>query len=157
MFIKGQLIESIAGGTYKGVVYDRSLRIKPQSNGYEIPVLDDSYPVEPISRLAQIGGNYEFLLMVTNIARNGVRPQSYYEPNAGHGYIIETDWYPPLNPEQHFHLHSPRLYHNAGGFAIVQDTIGQLLLAPEVFDRHMIQRGGVIELGMLQLTLLAIR
>lgn len=133
MFMKGLLVENIPGASFKGVVYDRSLRLRHDS-GLEFAILDDSYPVQPISQHIDIGQSYEFVVMATIGT-----PTRYFQrrpspellkPNA-YGLVVSPDWRAPLNPQHHYRYFTPRLYHNAGGFILVETHFGNILFGPD--------------------------
>ncbi len=133
MYIKGRLIENNAGARYKGIVYDRSLRIH-ESNGFELSIFDDSYPIEPISRHCQIGNHYEFVVMVmigTATTVYDVPPNHDVDENTFSGIVVDPNWFPPEDPDAHFQYFNPRLYHNAGGFRLVKTKFGHILFGPD--------------------------
>jgi hypothetical protein len=157
MFIKGRLIENNAGAKYRGLIYDRSLRIVNKS-GFDIAIFDDSYPLEPISRHCLIGQEYEFVVMVmigTQTTIYDSAPAHNGDSSDLTGTLVDPNWFPPDDPELHFHYFSPRLYHNAGGFRMVKTDFGHVLFGPD--EIHEAARSGsYVEWAHTRLELLAI-
>lgn len=157
MFIRGTLVENRPGATYKGVVYDRSLRLVLDS-GIEVHILDDSYPSLPISTNVQLGGYYEFLVMAAVGTSTTCSPTALHQPLHNWGIILDLHWQPPPNPANYYRWHGPRLYHNAGGFVQVETSIGHLYFGPDEIWRHPTVRSGwYVYWQQTRLELLAIR
>lgn len=159
MFVRGMLTENLPGATFNGVVYDRSLRIVHET-GLILQVMDDCYPAPPISEHLQIGASYDFLLMfsIGTSTRYTITP-----PSSGAvetiAQIENPDWRPPLNPQHHYQHFSPRLYHNAGGFVLVNATWGSILFGPDdvvASKRGAVEVGGYVRWSYARLELLAI-
>lgn len=158
MFIKGRLVENNAGARYRGLIYDRSLRIMDK-NGFDISIFDDSYPLEPISRHCSIGNEYEFVVMVMIGTPTTVYSAPPAETNTDalylSGILVDPNWFPPEDPDLHYHHFSPRLYHNAGGFRMVKTNFGHVLFGPdEIYDAA--PPGAYVEWDPTRLELLAI-
>jgi hypothetical protein len=159
--MKGLLVENTSGATIRGTVYDRSLRLVHES-GYEFAILDDSYPVLPISRHIQTGQTYEFIVMAaigTHTLYFPKRPPVAYLKPLTYGIIASPDWRAPLNPHHHYRYYNPRLYHNAGGFVLVETQYGNILFGPDDISAgpgEGIQNGAYVCWQELRLELLAI-
>lgn len=162
MFMRGTLIENVPGATFKGIVYDRSLRLLHDS-GLEFAILDDSYPIQPISQHIQTGRNYEFIVMAgigTLTQYFPRRPSSSQLKPFTYGTIVSPDWRAPLNPSHHYRHFNPRLYHNAGGFILVETHYGSLLFGPDDIQPGkagpFLEVGGYVCWAEIRLELLAI-
>ncbi len=141
MFIKGIVVENRPGATYRGKVYDRSLRIAHDS-GVEISILDDSYPSLPISDEVQPGQVYEFLVMAAVGTPTTCSPAELPYNGNEYGIIAQLSWHPPADPGLFFRWYGPRLYHNAGAFVLVETPIGHVLFGPDEICCHPTVRTG---------------
>lgn len=120
LLVRGRLLENMPGSTVNGIIYDRNLKIMLNS-GRVLSVFDDNYPYVPLSTGLVVDKWYKFLLSISIGT-----PTQYHQAvpplldSEQVGMIVDCQWLPPLNPEQYYHHFGPRLYHNAGGFFVVQ-------------------------------------
>ena len=162
MYLRGLLVANVPGGSYQGIIYDRSLRLQLEG-GLELDIIDDSYPAPPISQHLPTGHLCELLVMATLGTATTYSPQSPGTPHHGTlkcGIIEQLAWFPPHNPSRHYRHFSPRLYHNGGGFTLVRCKMGHVLFGPDDIcpaNGEYLQPKGYVQWQRIRLELLAIR
>jgi hypothetical protein len=130
LFIRGTVLENIQGNVINNVVYDRQLRIVLQT-GRVLDVFDDNYPYQPLSTHVHPHETHEFIIGLSTGT-----PTQYHSaaPARNHphvGRIADLEWVPPTNPERYYRHYGPRLYHNGGGFMVIQTAEFPVLVGPD--------------------------
>lgn len=133
LFTRATVLENRAGNKINNVVYDRQLRLQ-LSNGQIVEVFDDNYPYQPLSTHVKPTEVYDFVIGLTT-GTAALFHRTY--PTQTHqqlGIIRDLQWVPPTNPESYYRWYGPRLYHNGGGFVVVQTEYFAVLLGPDDVD-----------------------
>lgn len=130
LLIQGKVLHNTPATTIQGRVMDRIVQIE-LANRHVIELFDDNYPFAPLTD-ALVAGQGCSVLIGMQIGTRSVHARHgtpVYQTTRG--IMVEAPWFPPPNSAHYFRQAGPRLYHNAGGFAVVETYIGSILFGPD--------------------------
>lgn len=155
LFVRATVLENLQGTIINNIVYDRQLRLM-LNTGRQIEVFDDNYPYQPLSTTLRTRERYDFILGLSTGTATQFHRSAPPRNHGHHGRILHLQWVPPANPERYYRLYGPRLYHNGGGFLVIQTEEFPLLVGPDDIDPTAALNSTFITWQMFRYELLAI-
>lgn len=130
LMIQGRVLANTPATSISGRIMDRIIEIE-LADRHIIELFDDNYPFAPLTEDLAVGVACTVLVGVQIGTRSTHARHGTPVYGTMHGVLVVPHWVPPHDPAHHFRHAGPRLYHNAGGFAIVEAHIGLLLFGPD--------------------------
>lgn len=137
LLVQGKVISNQPNTHMNGRVLDRLLEI--QLANYDVlELLDDNYPAPPLSEHLHPEQTCEVLIgVMIGTQCFSANDETYNTYGMMHGILLARGWLPPPYPEYYFAHSGPRLYHNAGGFCLIEAYFGALLFGPDDVPAHI--------------------
>lgn len=130
LLIRGIVVENVVATSVRGHTLDRILHMR-LNDGTRIQLFDDNYPFTPLSEHLVAGTTINVIIGMyigTQCHYASHHPPSDHD---GFGRVLLQRWFPDSDPAHQMLKAGPRLFHNGGGFAIVNTVIGPVLFGPD--------------------------